>query len=119
MRKINNKAIGIIVMLLLLPFRLPINVLIIKIITYTSSIGIKLVPIDMLAMNVAITKGIYNALLSALLLSSIIEYIIDKLQPENKDDVKAPVIVLGVCLLSSYLIYDCISVYELTKIILK
>ncbi len=55
----------IIAFLLLVPFRLPISIVMIKIFNYCASISGDVIPVNVMATNVIMTKTIYNIVISA------------------------------------------------------
>lgn len=119
MKNLSSQLIGVVSILFLLPFRLPVNVVIIKLLTTIASVGTNMIPIQMLAINVMITKGVYNLILSILTLSSIVEYLKMKFPDTDPDNFYISIYMLGGIAMTIYLVYDCQSVLELTKILLK
>ncbi len=63
--------IAIFSFLLLIPFRLPISVLLIDMFNSIAQIGGKEIPLDILRANVTITKIVYNLILSSIMVYNI------------------------------------------------
>ena len=62
---------GVILVLLLFPFRLPVSVWFIKLFDYLANLGNEELPLDLVATNVCITKVVYDIVLVVLLVKTI------------------------------------------------
>ena len=82
-----HAIISVALFILLVPFRLPISVLLIKLFTYIASTTGEILPDDIMAANVCVTKGFYTAIVSFALILSIKSllhhYIKDKYHADN------------------------------------
>jgi len=120
----NKKLIKVLVIfLLLVPFRLPISVLLIELFTLIANIGTIDIPDDVMLGNIIVTKLIYNITLSVVMIYNI-EYLsrdilsrkaiyVDYSVPKEKN-VFWWTIVLGILSLA-YIIYDGVATYQIAE----
>ena len=92
--------------LLLVPFRLPISVLLINLFNYIAVTGTDGLPFEVLRGNVLVTKGVY-ALVMAILFQVNVDKVL-KLTTDYGQDKSIPPWphMLGFCLWMAYIIYD-------------
>lgn len=125
MKVINKIWVLVAIFLLLIPFRLPISILIIKSLTFiVVELGGDVVSTNMLAANFIITKFIYNLLLSISFVykREYIGYRSNSTSPyrtDYKDVDQFWWTILSSILLGCYIIYDCVISYDLALLILK
>ena len=118
--KNNNKKITIILIsfLLLIPFRLPVSVILIRTFNYIAQIEGTLLPIDILRANVMVSKITYNIIFSSIAVYNV-EMFIRNLKgrkeiDEYGDNVMAYSITYWIgALLFIYLIFDSVWTYDL------
>ena len=111
--------VSIIIFLLLFPFRLPISVLFINVITNIAELS-GAIGENILAYNVAITKFVYDSVLCFLLgytfISKAIAMETRKAERKGKkiDDIDLfGYYILTICVRLAYIIYDSVVTYQL------
>jgi len=108
----------IISFLLLIPFRLPISVLLIKLLNNIAQIEGTILSSDILAANVIVTKLVYDITLSALLVYNIEKQTIDIKGRKAKTELNIYVTTgLLIAFLFCYIIFDCVWTYDLFHVI--
>lgn len=114
----NKLTIAITVFLILIPLRLPISILFIHFFEWILAITPhqEVIPLNVLATNVIVSKMIYNIALSALFIYNIEKFSIEKLKRKAKDSYGESVywwtIAIGI-LLVAFIVIDGISVYKI------
>lgn len=98
--------------LLLVPFRLPISVLLIKALNWTATIGSFDLPLSILCGNVMVSKFIYDAVFSVLFIIGC-RNLAHKKWSDPGSEAVGGVTCAMVILTGSYLFYDMSSTYEL------
>lgn len=105
-----HTIISVVSFILLVPFRLPISVLLIKFFTYIANMSGEALPHTVLASNVCVTKCFYTTIVSFALIMSLRSII--RHYTKGKIDVDFPTIpIAGV--LMCYVIFDVISTDEI------
>jgi len=112
--------ISIVVFLALIPFRLPISIILIKGFTWINTMSTSGIPLSILVDNVQMTKGVYDVVLGVLFLVNVSRLIIHAGKTtENKNNVYGPVFLFGGLLMAFYVGYDVVLTGALAEIIMK
>jgi hypothetical protein len=108
--------ISVIIFLALIPFRLPISVILIKGFTWINTMSTSGLTLGILSSNVAMTKGVYDAILSAFFLVNVRNLFLPYVN--NREDVNFSVFGFGGVIMAFYAAYDISLTYDLAKLIL-
>lgn len=107
---------SIVSFLLLIPFRLPVSVMLIKLFNDIAQLEGTTLPYKVLLANVTLTKSVYNVVLAAILIYNIYHLFESKIKKEAD---KGALIVFPGIILGIYTIFDGHWTMELFKALCK
>ena len=95
--------------LLLVPFRLPISVLLINLFNYIATTGTTGLPLEVLRGNVLVTKGVYAFVMAMMFQFNIWDIMVNNMKLGEEHEGVYLTQIIGVCAWIAYIIYDLCS----------